>query len=126
MNSAEVAQGGPEAVLLGSDKAPLVDDIAADHAGGGGHGRLRLRQQRLHQLRLLTRQVCRFLSNLRKVHENLSVYPRGGYGQLISRLCLLVIYRKHIINRRTVGCALRSFHKVVTDAHISYSAARIL
>ncbi len=72
MDSAEVAQRGPEAVLLGSDEAPLVNDIAADHGGGGGHGRLRLSQQRLHQLRLLTRQVCRLLSNLRKVHENLS------------------------------------------------------
>jgi len=72
VDSAEVAQGGPEAVLLGSDEAPLVNDIAADHARGGGHGRLRFRQQRLHQLRLLTRQVCRLLSNSRNVHENLS------------------------------------------------------
>jgi hypothetical protein len=72
VNSAEVAQGGPEAVLLGSDEAPLVNDVAAYHGRGGGHRGLRLRQQRLHQLWPLTRQVCRLLSNLRKVHENLS------------------------------------------------------
>ncbi len=70
VDSAEVAQGGPEAVLLGSDEAPFVNDVAADHGRGGGHGGLRLRQQRLHQLRLLTRQVCRLL--IRKVQENLS------------------------------------------------------
>jgi hypothetical protein len=72
VDSAEVAQGGPEAVLLGTDEAPLVNDIAAYHGGGGGHGGLRLRQQRLHQLWPLIRQVCCLLSNLRKVHDNLS------------------------------------------------------
>jgi hypothetical protein len=55
MDRAEVAQRGPEAVVLGPDEAVLIDDVAADHAGGGGHRGLRLRQQPLHQLRVSAR-----------------------------------------------------------------------
>ena len=48
--------------MLGADQALLVEHVAADHAGRGGHGGLRLRQQRLHQRRVLARQVMRLLN----------------------------------------------------------------
>jgi hypothetical protein len=66
MDRAEVAQSGPEAVMLGPDEAVLIDDVAADHAGGGGHSGLRLRQQTFHQLWVRISQVRRLLECKKK------------------------------------------------------------